>query len=894
MPLKVFGGSLLLPLRIDGYTFDKLPYTPGVDERFSTQLKDQLPDFVLENYETFIQFVEAYYEWSEQHGNPRAEGVRLSTYKDVDDTLDLFLEYFRNTYIKDFPYKLADGTNEKTLIKNVGYMYRSKGSKASFDLLFRVLFDTTIEIDYPKDRILKLSASTFDDRQFIRVAPVFSIDEAKSIENSILVQRSPFTRDIVATALIDRVDYVHEGGFDFFSLAVQDISGTFTTENFVDVITSGTTAAAYSVPVLPTLNSLRINSGGTGYELGDEVDVYDLYGNRILNAAINNVGPIGDIRGFEFKQNFGIYRSDQSLGFSFDTFSGTGASLSALGEQVLTDGPDTYKDDTGKISGRSFIQDSFFYQNYSYINRVNKSLEQFADAVRRLVHPSGTLMFAEYINEVSMSGDAGIISDNIARFTPVIGHYLPHTFGTTLDPRGFTYTTAAGSTHYDFYPNGYNGQDGSTSSEFLKFDTDPTHMSPPSGPATAGQAQLGGPTAGGPYGTPHVFPENGITHDPDWVYYHFTRANGRGILQPIPFNFIQGQEEYIPANKSTKSDVLAHIATLSFTDSTSITNGAFGGTGYIGVTVDSNNESAGLIGYFPAGSDRETIVYGRADSTTRPREAGVTHYGGYTSPPETSLSGGFSGGQITQVVGTDSATADYWVVYRHPAHLGLTAVGPTGSRDVVRIPVQPIQTSGENISTIAPNSSGYGFVETTGISLNGTPYVVGEIVTQTKPREPIAIGRVIRFDPSTYGNQGDESGNVGSNPLYNLGIDMLEVEVLNGKFTTGLLSADLTKDGTVDGLDLAILLGNFGLTGQGVEGGDLNEDGIVDGGDLAGLLGSWDQLPKPVVGETSGGSRLVDPSFNNMIYTSVTHDTSWLDIPISVMVNDIDYSNTTN
>ena len=114
MPLKVFGGSLLLPLRIDGYTFDKLPYDPAVDERFSTQLKDQLPDFVLENYDTFVQFVEAYYEWSEQHGNPRAEGVRLGTYKDVDETLDSFLEYFRNTYIKDFPYQLADGANEKT------------------------------------------------------------------------------------------------------------------------------------------------------------------------------------------------------------------------------------------------------------------------------------------------------------------------------------------------------------------------------------------------------------------------------------------------------------------------------------------------------------------------------------------------------------------------------------------------------------------------------------------------------------------------------------------------------------------------------------------------------------------------------------------------------------
>ena len=150
---------------------------------------------------------------------------------------------------------------------------------------------------------------------------------------------------------------------------------------------------------------------------------------------------------------------------------------------------------------------------------------------------------------------------------------------------------------------------------------------------------------------------------------------------------------------------------------------------------------------------------------------------------------------------------------------------------------------------------------------------------------------MIKFDPSAFGNQGSVADGIApSDPLYNLDIDILEVEVLNGKFTTGLISGDLNKDGKVDGLDLSLLLSNFGLTGEG----DLNEDGIVDGGDLAGLLASWDQLPKPIIGETSGGSRLVDSSFNNNIYTSITHDTSWMDIPISVMVNDIQYSNLTN
>lgn len=47
---------------------------------------------------------------------------------------------------------------------------------------------------------------------------------------------------------------------------------------------------------------------------------------------------------------------------------------------------------------------------------------------------------------------------------------------------------------------------------------------------------------------------------------------------------------------------------------------------------------------------------------------------------------------------------------------------------------------------------------------------------------------------------------------------------------------DLNGDGAVDGADLGLLLGSFGLTG-GLA--DLNADGLVDGADLGLLLGGW-------------------------------------------------------
>jgi hypothetical protein len=52
--------------------------------------------------------------------------------------------------------------------------------------------------------------------------------------------------------------------------------------------------------------------------------------------------------------------------------------------------------------------------------------------------------------------------------------------------------------------------------------------------------------------------------------------------------------------------------------------------------------------------------------------------------------------------------------------------------------------------------------------------------------------------------------------------------------------SDITRNGVVDGVDLALILATWGSDGvQGSVNADVNRDGMVDGADLALLLGSW-------------------------------------------------------
>jgi len=59
------------------------------------------------------------------------------------------------------------------------------------------------------------------------------------------------------------------------------------------------------------------------------------------------------------------------------------------------------------------------------------------------------------------------------------------------------------------------------------------------------------------------------------------------------------------------------------------------------------------------------------------------------------------------------------------------------------------------------------------------------------------------------------------------------------------IPADLNMDGIVNGLDLGVLLENFGQKGIPASGGELNDTDPVDGLDLGILLGAWNPPPLP-------------------------------------------------
>ena len=131
-----------------------------VDQKTSLLINRQVPEFVREEHPNFIAFLEAYYEFLEnKQGTKKNDLITKSKdlrfISDVDFSIASFEENFFNTYANLIPRNVE--VDKAFLIKHLLPLYLSKGSEASFKLLFRLLFNEEVEVIKPSASVLRAS-----------------------------------------------------------------------------------------------------------------------------------------------------------------------------------------------------------------------------------------------------------------------------------------------------------------------------------------------------------------------------------------------------------------------------------------------------------------------------------------------------------------------------------------------------------------------------------------------------------------------------------------------------------------------------------------------------------------------------------------------------------------
>ena len=100
--------------------------------------------------------------------------------------------------------------------------------------------------------------------------------------------------------------------------------------------------------------------------------------------------------------------------------------------------------DSGKVSVDTMrVQDSFYYQDYSYVVRIGQSINEWRESVRRSVHPAGWNVFGEvsFASQVSArlqvptAGDDIVGHDSDTTFSPELASTFTNLFTTIFQRR---------------------------------------------------------------------------------------------------------------------------------------------------------------------------------------------------------------------------------------------------------------------------------------------------------------------------------------------------------------------------------------------------------------------------------------------------------------------------
>lgn len=272
---------------------------------------------------------------------------QLEYARDFDNESSILINFLRQEYIPKIPktlYKSDEASIELTkFVKFIRQFYTKAGIEDSIKFLYRILFNAEVEFYYPKVDMLRVS----DGR--------WSIDKVLGIKPST-------TSDW---------DF---SNFGSNQAAVEAFVAYFTGHRFL-VGDDGYTAIIEGAIL------------GTEYITGDPIYLVSLSG---LSGD-----PTTDVSNGDTVQDYPATGSRTTIG---------AVTKNSLG-QFYYEENGRYSGDYGQLSSTKKIQDSFYYQDFSYELQSEESISNISGLLEEIVHPAGLKYFIRLNLENSTSID---------------------------------------------------------------------------------------------------------------------------------------------------------------------------------------------------------------------------------------------------------------------------------------------------------------------------------------------------------------------------------------------------------------------------------------------------------------------------------------------------------
>jgi len=276
------------------------------ETQISTFIQQQFPEIYREDGPFLVEFIKQYYVWLETDTtSPVYLARNYQDNHDIDTTIDDFVVYFKEKYLKNI--QLNTATNTKQLVKNSIDVYRAKGSDNGIKLFFDLIFSAPAEVYYPGNDVFRLSDSEWNIPQYIEVTsrPV----------NRLLVGRQVKGVYSGATAFVESLVRRKVNNTYIEVLYISAVNGQFQTGEIIALFGSSDIDMTDFPVMTGSLSSLEVIEGGDGFSKGEIVDLKSQTGSQ-GKAIVQDLQTITGIASFALIDGGWGYTSDSHINVS--------------------------------------------------------------------------------------------------------------------------------------------------------------------------------------------------------------------------------------------------------------------------------------------------------------------------------------------------------------------------------------------------------------------------------------------------------------------------------------------------------------------------------------------------------------------------------------------------
>lgn len=392
------------------------------NNKTSVLVKSQLPAFVRDEHELFVEFIESYYKFLEQDGNMMYVTKNFPAYLDIDlikrdieyDALlgeqhnleeendyHAFLQKMYDNFTSLIPDSIL--TDKSLLLKHAKEFYRTRGSEKSIRFLMRALYGEEVTFYYPKNDILRASDGKWFIERSLNVKDFAVNNVANSSAYSLFRGRTIRGATSNSTCTVESADQYFESGTLVTELKVSAVEQDFINgeQIFTFFEENGEVKFLSCNLFSGIIVSTTVTYPGTGYIQGSQVPVESNSGSggQIIISKVARANLDGKIKSVTVTLPGAGFRVNDPLLFT----GGGGRAAAAKVFSVNTD--------------ESFHPSNFYIDGTRIIDLANTVIANTLNVNQNESYSNLSNVYVNTSNLVINTGTGSASSINLSRWT---------------------------------------------------------------------------------------------------------------------------------------------------------------------------------------------------------------------------------------------------------------------------------------------------------------------------------------------------------------------------------------------------------------------------------------------------------------------------------------------